>query len=210
MATRLQYFLREHGRILTNAATVAGIRETASDVDGFMDGFLGVPPEAAGLLEHLGVTGVASSSAAVVGAGRGVGLFRESGVAVKKTSSFEFGSPPTSLVDRAGSFPDPKNDPGGEQIRIDRYVEPGQPDRFDVYVAGTVTFDPKTAGEAFDLTSDLVGVANGSPASYRAVLDAMAQAGVTPASPVVLNGYSRAASSRRWSPPRESTTCRVS
>jgi hypothetical protein len=110
---------------------------------------------------------------------------------VKKTSSFEFGSPPTSLVARSESFPRPDADPNGEQIRIDRYIQPGKPDRFDVYIAGTVTFDPKPGVEPFDLTSDLNGVGNQSSASYQAVIEAMRQAGVTPGSPVVLNGYSQ-------------------
>src|ERR1019366_2248894 len=83
------------------------------------------------------------------------------------------------------------NDPNGEQIRIDRYVEAGKPDRFDVYIAGTVTFDPKTRSQPFDLTSDLNGVGGHPSASYRAVVSAMQQGGVTSQSPVVLNGYSQ-------------------
>jgi hypothetical protein len=191
LATVLQDYLKSHGRILTNPATVAIIRELAADADGIGAGFLLVPPPIASALESSGITGVSSSANAVVAVGRGVGLFEPSGVQVKKTSSFEFGAPPTSLVDRSQSFPNAHDDPNGEQIRIDRYVEPGKPDRFDVYIAGTVTFDPKTASQPFDFTSDLNGVGGQSSASYQAVVAAMHQAGVTSDTPVVLNGYSQ-------------------
>lgn len=191
VADGAQEFLEQHGGILTNAVTVAAIREAASDADGFGAGFTGVPLDAADAVEAAGAVGVPSSSATVVALGNSVGLFKPTGVSVRKTSSFEYGSPPTTLKERASSFPDPGVDPNGEQIRIDRYVSPGQPDRFDVYIAGTVTFDPKTGTEPFDLGSALTGVANEPPASYRAVQSAMAQAGITSTSPVVLNGYSQ-------------------
>ena len=191
LASELQAYLKAHGRILTNPRTVAIIRELASDANGIGAGFMLVPPPLAGALDSARLTGVSSSANGVVVLGRGVGLFEPSGAAVKKTSSFEFGTPPTSLVGRAQSFPDPQNDPNGEQIRIDRYVEAGKPDRFDVYIAGTVTFDPKTDTQPFDLTSDLNGVGGQQSASYRAVVSAMHEAGITSASPVVLNGYSQ-------------------
>jgi hypothetical protein len=191
LPSSLQGILKNHGRILTNPATVAAIRELAADADGIGEGFLFVPPPIADLLQSTGTTGVSSSANAVVEAGRCIGLFEPSGVTVRKTSSFEYGAPPTSLTDRAESFPIPESDPNGEQIRIDRYVEAGKPDRFDVYIAGTVTFDPVTAKQPFDLASDLTGVGGQSPASYQAVLQAMNQAGITADSPVVVNGYSQ-------------------
>jgi hypothetical protein len=191
VGTMLQDALKAHGRILTNPITVAAIRELASDADGFGEGFLLVPPPVAAALQSSGVTGVSSSANTVVALGRSVGLFKETGVTVKKTSSFEFGAPPTSLTARAESFPSPETDPNGEQIRIDRYVEAGKPDRFDVYIAGTVTFNPVTAGQPFDFASDLSGVGQQSTASYQAVLQAMHQAGITAHSPVVVNGYSQ-------------------
>jgi len=191
IGTMLQDALKTHGRILTNPLTVAAIRELASDADGFGAGFLFMSPPVADALESSGTTGVSSSANTIVALGRRVGLFEDSGVNVKKTSSFEFGSPPTSLTARAESFPSPTTDPNGEQIRIDRYVEAGKPDRFDVYIAGTVTFNPVTAGQPFDLGSDLSGVGQQSTASYQAVLQAMHQAGITADSPVVVNGYSQ-------------------
>jgi hypothetical protein len=191
LATGLQDYLKVHGRILTNPGTVAIIRELASDANGVGAGFALVPPALADVLDSARITGVRSSADGVVAVGRGVGLFEPSGVVVRKTSSFEFGAAPTSLVARSGSFPEPQDDPNGEQIRIDRYIAPGKPDRFDVFIAGTVTFDPKTNSQPFDFTSDMNGVGGHPSASYQAVVEAMKQAGVTSRSPVVLNGYSQ-------------------
>ncbi|HEY5230187.1 MAG TPA: hypothetical protein VIJ11_04720, partial [Galbitalea sp.] len=187
----LQDFLKVHGRILTNPLTVAAIRELSSDADGLGEGFMLVPPPVAAALQASGATGVSSSADSVVGVGRAVGLFEHSGVTVTRTSSFEYGAPPTSLRARAESFPIPESDPNGEQIRIDRYVQPGKPDRFDVYIAGTVTFDPVTGTEPFDLSSDLEGVGQQSPESYSAVVQAMHEAGIRADSPIVVNGYSQ-------------------
>ena len=187
----LQTFLERHPRILNSPLTVAIVRELAADADGFGAGFALEPPTLAAIGRRLGLTGVSSSANTVVAAGREIGLFEPTGETVRKTSTFEYGSAPATLAQRAKSFPDPGEDPNGEQIRIDRYVEPGKPDRFDVYISGTVTFDPRTAGEPFDLQSDLVGVGQRSTASTQAVIDAMRQAGVTANTPVVLNGYSQ-------------------
>jgi pimeloyl-ACP methyl ester carboxylesterase len=60
-----------------------------------------------------------------------------------------------------------------------------------VFVAGTVTFNPKSEGEPFDMTSNMSGVAQASPGAYRSVVEAMHQAGITSKSPIVLNGYSQ-------------------
>ena len=191
IAAAAQSYLKRNGRILTNGATVGAIRETGSDVDGFTDGLVGIPAPLAALGEVTGVTNVKTSAGLVVNGGRLFGLFRETPVVVRRTRSYQFRTPPRSLYDRSTSFPDPHDDAAGEQIRIDKYIQPGQPDRFDVYIAGTVTFDPKTAGEPFDFTSDMRGVAGMPTASAIAVEQAMAKAGVTPVSPVILNGYSQ-------------------
>lgn len=191
VARDAQTLLRLHPRILTNSFTVDLIRETAADVDGFSAGLTGVPLPVATPLQDGGITGVHSSAEEVVLIGETMGLFRETPVSVRRTTSWVYSGAPTSLVDRASAFPDAHVDANGEQIRIDRYVEPGKPDRYDVYVAGTVTFDPKATTQPFDFTSDMRGVAGQTPASVRAVEEAMAGAGITASTPVVLNGYSQ-------------------
>jgi pimeloyl-ACP methyl ester carboxylesterase len=190
-ADELRDFFRTHGRILTNRTTVAIIREAANDLPDFAAGLLGVPPEFVMSANDAGLTTPRTDAGAIETVGSAFGLFRETGVSVKKTSVFEFGRPAASLVDRAQSFLSPDSDPNGEQIRIDRYSVPGQADRFDVFIAGTQDFSPVSGSEPFDLTGDIAGIAQNSPASYRAVIEAMHQAGVTSTSPVVLNGHSQ-------------------
>jgi hypothetical protein len=191
LALSVQSFLKHHGRILTSDTSVRVIRNLAASTDGFGEGFLLMPPGIASALQSAGLSGVPSSSTTVVAIGRTIGLFEPTASGVRKTSSFGFGAVPTSLVDRSKSFPIPETDPNGEQIRIDRYIQPGTPDRYDVFIAGTVTFDPVTGTEPFDLQSDLEGVGRQSSASYQSVADALKQAGVTASSPVVFNGYSQ-------------------
>ncbi len=190
-AAELQTFLERHGRILTNPATVGLIRHLAADADGLGAGLTLESPLWAAARRLAGATGVTSSANAVVGLGRDFGLFAPTAVSVRRTSTFEYGSPPTSLAERASSFPISSDDPNGEQIRIDKYVEPGKPDRFDVWVGGTATFNPVTGSEPFDFQSDLAGVGGQQTASIQAVEQAMRQAGITPQSPVVMTGYSQ-------------------
>ncbi|MET0989908.1 MAG: hypothetical protein ABWY54_04610, partial [Glaciihabitans sp.] len=78
-----------------------------------------------------------------------------------------------------------------DQVRIDRYSTPGLPDRFEVYIAGTVDFTAASTEEPWDMTSNVTGIAGLPAGSTAAVKDAMAQAGVTPTTPVVLTGYSQ-------------------
>ena len=191
LGTVAQDFLKANPRIITSARSVAAIREIASDVDGFDAGFAGLPLPIADTNELTGHTGVQTSAAIVLADANAVGLMKETPVVVRRTTSFDYNTPPKSVFDRSILFPDPHEDANGEQIRIDKYTMPGEPDRFDVYIAGTVTFDPKTGAEPFDGTSDLRGVAGLPTASTIAVEQAMAKAGVTPSSPVVLNGYSQ-------------------
>jgi hypothetical protein len=135
--------------------------------------------------------GLPTSAAAIVAIANRFGLLEESGVTVQRTSVSSLAAPPQTLAARMARIPDPSTAGGDSRIRIDRYSTPGQPDSFDVYIAGTADFGLKAEGEPFDMTSNIVGEAQGSPGSYRAVLEAMQQAGVTSASPVMLTGYSQ-------------------
>ncbi|MDQ1562176.1 MAG: hypothetical protein QOE85_1517 [Actinomycetota bacterium] len=193
-------FLEAHPRIISNPLVVGELREMVSDSDEFGEGFLGVPqpiPELLGA-NGLGVLGVASSARVIDRLGGVLGLLRETAVTVKRTS---IDSSPTSvetgagfsrtLAQRASQFISADKQPNGEQVRIEKFTQPGRAPRYEVYVAGTVTFDPISAAEPFDMTSNMSGVAAESPGAYRAVVDAMKQAGITSTSPVVVNGYSQ-------------------
>jgi pimeloyl-ACP methyl ester carboxylesterase len=95
-------------------------------------------------------------------------------------------SPATGLADRAARIPT-----GTEQVRVDRYVREGRPDRFEVYIGGTIDFSPTATGEPWDLTSNVHGVAGGDPASHRATVEALAAAGAEPGAEIVVTGYSQ-------------------
>ena len=81
--------------------------------------------------------------------------------------------------------------PERPQVIIERYSVQGQPDRFEVYVGGTVTFSPSSPTEPWDMTSNLANAAGGESGSVEAVREAMADAGVEKESPVQFTGYSQ-------------------
>lgn len=110
-------------------------------------------------------------------------------LAVTRTGTKEVRSP-QHLVDLLDRLPDGKE--AGGQIRIERYDGADGP-RWIVYIAGTVTFARDSGDEPFDLASDVLGVAHRPSDSERAVLRAMAEAGVGRDEPVLLVGHSQGA-----------------
>ena len=117
----------EHGRILTSAATVAIVRQLAANADGFGAGFLMVPPPLSAALDSAGSPTSRPRRTRWSRRAERSACSSRRGQPLRKTSSFDFGIPPTSLVPGRNRFPRPGTDPGGEQIRIDRYVEPASP-----------------------------------------------------------------------------------
>jgi hypothetical protein len=186
-------FLRGHNAPLTNSATVGALREAMMATDDFGAGLLGVPPLLSRAVgdQGLGLLGVPSSAAVVAAVGGAFGFLRETDVAVRRSTAEARVAPVAGIRDRAERIPVVTEHGNHAQIRIDRYSTPGKPDSFDVYIGGTASFALKTGQQPFDFTSDIVGVAQESPASARAVVQAMRDAGVTPHSPVMLNGYSQ-------------------
>ncbi|MGN6445031.1 hypothetical protein [Amnibacterium sp.] len=110
-------------------------------------------------------------------------------LAVTRTTQRDVRSP-WRLVDLLDRLPD-GHEPAG-QVRIERYEGPGGP-RWIVYIAGTVTFARDSGDEPFDLASDVLGVAHRESDSERAVLTAMARAGIGRDDPVLLVGHSQGA-----------------
>lgn len=87
----------------------------------------------------------------------------------------------------------PEVEPGGTQLRLERFPLPDGRSRWIVYVCGTITFSPASGPEPFDLRSDVVGVDGRRSDSERAVVAAMLRAGVRPDDPVLLVGHSQGA-----------------
>lgn len=192
-AQALVAYLRRHPGVLTSPQVVDGIQATTENLDDFGAGMIGVPPELAHLVETAttGTQGAPFSAAVILVLARSFGVLGETGVHVRRATTSVGAVPPASLRERFDRLPHVDREPGGEQVRIDRYRTPGLADRFDVYVAGTADFSLASGSQPFDMTSNVAGVAHASPASYRAVLSAMKQAGITADSPVQLTGYSQ-------------------
>ena len=182
---------RDHASVLTDPAAVELVRGAMNSSDDTLGGLLHVPQVVVQALgeEGLDVTGLGSTALIVAMLGRAAGLLRERPVTVTATATTPTTAPLT-LSGRAARIPDPSPEEG-EQIRIDRYSTPGQPDRFEVYIAGTVEAGIVSAEEPWDMTSNVAAIAGISAASVAAVEEAMAQAGITSSSPVVFTGYSQ-------------------
>ena len=179
-------------RELIDPMNVALMKLGVSSADEFGAGLLHVPPGIVQFLgdDGIGVLGTSTTAAAVAVVGQQFGVFAETPVKTTRVSTSIGGAPPASLVDRIDRLPDTGENTFGEQIVIDRIEIAGQPDRFEVYIAGTVDFT-SVGDEAFDMTSNIYGVADLPAGSFRAVQEAMEQAGITEHTPVVLTGHSQ-------------------
>jgi hypothetical protein len=183
---------RTHNGLLNDPATVALLRAAMNGSDDFLAGMLHFSPELIALLgeEGIGATGLSTTAVVAALLARSVGLLKEGPVAVERGSSSPTAAA-KSLHDRAERIPQPGADPEDGQIRIERLESPGQPDSFEVYLAGTVDFGLAAEAEPWDMTSNVAEIAGLPAASYSAVLQAMEDAGITAESPVVLTGYSQ-------------------
>lgn len=178
--------------ILSNPWFVRGVRQLVSGLDYGIDaaGRAPVPIIRVPGVGHAGVGGSGPDVAAatVSGVGGVIGVLREGSVRVRRTAQ----KPALAVSgyrDRAQRIPR-----GPEQVRIDRYVRAGAPDRFEVYLGGTADFSPVATTEPWDLTSNVATLAGADSGAYRAVEQALADAGADSASPLVVTGYSHGGS----------------
>ncbi|MET0955028.1 MAG: hypothetical protein ABWY68_03695 [Cryobacterium sp.] len=96
-------------------------------------------------------------------------------------------TPPTGFADLADRIPTAAD---GGQVRIERYGDPGHP-TWLVYIGGTVEWSPAGSTEPWDMASNVAAVADQDAGSYRAVLQALEQAGVQPGDPVLPVAHSQ-------------------
>lgn len=80
---------------------------------------------------------------------------------------------------------------GGDQVRVERYPQPGGGDRFAVYVTGTRSPLGVGGAEPFDAASNVQLYAGRRSASYEAALAALRDAGARPGDTVLAVGYSQ-------------------
>ncbi|PZQ89022.1 MAG: hypothetical protein DI534_09605 [Leifsonia xyli] len=199
----LQRWILENPELITSPAFAGFVRQAVMGADDAALGIAGAPPWVPVLLgDHgLGILGVDTSAAVLIAAGgvSGTRLLHETPVRVERVSSRTTDSAPVGAEQRLARVPEE------QQIRIERYTAPGEEPRYLVYVAPTQTFSPVADAEPWDLTSNIAGVAGLPAGSIRATEQAMADAGITSDSEVVLVGFSQGglvadavAASGRW------------
>lgn len=190
--TSIGTWLRGNSGVLTDPHVVSAVRLSVMSADDAGEGFLHLPPPIAAILgdEGLGILGVDTSAAVLAGTAAGFGLLKESPVRVTKEATEVDVPRAASIRDRVERIP-----VDSAQIRIDRYSTPGQPDHFEVYIAGTADLSPVSGSEPWDMASNVAATAGGSDGSaagsYRAVAEALRLAGIDSASPVTVTGYSQ-------------------
>lgn len=179
----------DQNSLVTNAGAASAVRSVTMASDEALLGAAGVSVPLATALGALGLTSGLSAGAAMRG-GSLVGAFTETPVAVAATRTSGGGAPPAGYVERLARIPEAES-MGDPQVRIEKYEMPDGVERFEVYVAGTVTFDPIPTTEPWDMTSNMAGARGEGSGSYESVRQAMALAGVTAESPVQFTGYSQ-------------------
>jgi hypothetical protein len=173
----LRDFFRDHPELITSPEFVRFVSVVSTSADDAVPHPFGFP---------FGPTGGADAGAlTVIGLGSVFGMFRETSVVAERVSTTTGGSAPVGVRDRLDRVPE------DDLVRIEKYEAPGQPPRYAVFIGPTETFSPFAESEPRDLTSNVYGVAGLSPASLRAVEQAMADAGITGSDEVQVVGFSQ-------------------
>ena len=134
------------------------------------------------------VMGVSTSAASVLFAARQAGTMNETAVTVAPVGRSRSVSAPDGVRGLAERIPHAQE--GEPQVRIERYGSADAP-QWIVYIGGTIDWSPESTSEPWDLTSNIVAVAEQQSGSYRAVLEAMELAGIGPDDPVAEVGHSQ-------------------
>lgn len=169
-----------NSRHVATPGAVGLLRAVVSTSDDIVAGATGLPRRAVGS----GLAGLASSP--FVGA---AARLADTPVTVTSVGGATSVAPPRGAADVASRIP--ANAPGRPQIRIEEYGSPSGETRWGVYVGGTVELAPGASDEPFDIESAVGTVAGEDGAAYRAVLDAMAEAGIDAGDPVAIAGHSQ-------------------
>lgn len=188
---RALQFLLEHQELITSPAFVALVRAVARDLDNVTLSAVGVPPGLATVLgdEHVGVVGLEQSAVGLMAIGGLFGLFQEGQVRADRTSRRTVRA--TEAPPAAGVTARLERLPKDGGVRVERWQVPGGEPRYVVYIGPTDTFSPEYTHSAGDLTSNIGGVARIRVGQFRAIEEAMADAGVTRTDQVQFVGFSQ-------------------
>lgn len=180
-------FLRKNNELITDVDSVNVVRTLAQLAGPALLGALGVP---AVVPQLVGVKDYEIGARGLIAVGQPIGLLRETGVKLVDTVEQPVLKPPQDYADRLSRVPHVEGG-AGPQVVIEKYTVPDEPDRYSVYVGGTVTFSPSSPTEPWDMTSNLFNAAGIESGSVESVREAMAAAGIDENSPVQFTGYSQ-------------------
>ncbi|MCU1437434.1 MAG: hypothetical protein JWP66_521 [Naasia sp.] len=169
--------------LLTDPRIAGALRVGVDGVDDALRGSLQLPAHLAQGLEH-GVLGRGEAALLLLLGLRAADVVSTGRPAVSQVAAGP-ARPPSSLADLAARVPPTGG--GAPQVRIERYAT-STGTRFAVYLGGTATVK---GTDPWDLGSDVAGMSSVPADSVVAATDAMRAAGIGPADPVVLVGYSQ-------------------
>jgi len=178
-------FAREHNEIVTNPAMVSLIRAAADGAGSAALAATHIPEPVAAAVGLSGLSIVAGVAGRV---GAPVGVLSETPVRLHSSHELPVTNAPSGYAERLARVPVAES---GPQVVIERYTLPDGPDRFEVYITGTVDFSPVARDDPWDMTSNFSNAIDGRGGAYASVAEAMRQAGVEPYSPVQFTGYSQ-------------------
>ncbi|MEV8252665.1 hypothetical protein AB0O95_01740 [Rhodoglobus sp. NPDC076762] len=178
--------------LITDPVFVRTMRFAVMNADEFMAGASGLPPGLVASLSAAGLIGLSSSAGTIKQLGGVAGVFRETPVTLKTTTTPKPVEPAQSFEERIARIPQPTLD-APWQVRIETISTPGQADRFEVYISGTVDFAVADSEQPWDGSSNIDLAAARDSASIAAVAAAMQEAGITTTSAVSFTGHSQGA-----------------
>ncbi|MCW4459111.1 lipase family protein [Microbacterium sp. MPKO10] len=181
LGSKVTTWLGAHPGVARSPLAMMLVRGLVSGSDDTVKSALGMPPLLSPMINNpaLSVPGMAVGLGAL-----GVPGLGESRVTVTPVGHTAVTAPRT-VSDLASRIPAAR--PGAPQIRIDEY---GDGDSWVVYVGGTVDMFGE-GEEAFDMESNVALMADADGGGYRAVEQAMADAGIDPDDSVTIVGHSQ-------------------
>jgi len=176
--------------LLSDPAFVLALRHGVMTVDEFSAGAGGIPPAIVSTLSAAGLIGLGSSAGSIQRAGSVAGVLKETPVRLVGATAPAPVTAAKTVEERIRRIPQPSAE-HPEQVRIEKYETPGEPPRFEVYIAGTVDFAASGTTQSFDTTSNVSNAAGPHSGSVATVAAALREAGVTSESPVIFTGHSQ-------------------
>ena len=186
------HFSAALNELISDPVFVRTVRFAVMNADEFMAGATGLPPGLVSALSAAGLIGLSSSAGSIKKLGGVAGVFRDTPVTLVSKSAPKEVEPAHSFEERVSRIPQPTTD-APWQVRIETISTPGQEDRFDVYISGTVDFAVANSDQPWDGSSNLDLAAARDAASIAAVAAAMKEAGITATSEVSFSGHSQGA-----------------